>query len=107
MTYTVLFFIAVVAAIAGQGLDDITTNAALMTGGKELNPVVAWAIKKLGFPVVAFLKVGGFAIGFPVLFYSLGHPGVGSIVAFASAGVGFYAGIVNYLAEKKAKISVF
>ena len=103
----VLFFISVATAIAGQGLDVITTNAGLATGGKELNPVVAWAIKKIGFAAVAFIKVGGLAIGLPVLFYSLKHPGVGAIIAFCAAGVGFYAGIVNYIAEKKAKISVF
>ena len=44
-----LFFIAGAASIAGQGLDIITTNAGLATGGKELNPVVAWAIKKISF----------------------------------------------------------
>lgn len=107
MSHDVLFFIAVATAIAGQGLDDITTNAGLATGGKELNPVVAWAIKTLGFPVVAFIKVGGFGIGLPVLFYQLGHPVAGAAVAFIAAGVGFYAGVVNYIALKKAKISVF
>lgn len=107
MSHDILFFIAVAAAIIGQGLDDITTNAGLATGGKELNSVVAWAIKKIGFPAVAFIKVAGLAIGLPVLFYSLGHPVAGAIVAFTAAGIGFYAGIVNYIAEKKAKISVF
>lgn len=107
MPHDVLFFIATSVAIVGQGLDDITTNRGLATGGKELNSVVAWAIKRLGFPVVAFIKVGGLAIGLPVLFYSLGHPVAGAVVAFMSAGAGFYAGIANYIALKKAKISVF
>lgn len=103
----VLFFIAVGTAIAGQGLDIITTNAGLATGGKEMNPVVAYAIKKIGLPGVAMVKIAGFAIGLPVLFYSLQHPNAGAAVAFISAGIGFYAGIVNYIALKKAKISVF
>ena len=107
MNSDVVFFAAVVMAIAGQGLDDITTNAGLATGGKELNPVVAWAIKKIGFPAVAMLKVGVLAIGVPVLFYQFKHPIAGAVVALISAGAGFYAGIVNYIAEKKAKISVF
>lgn len=107
MTHDVLFFAAVAAAIVGQGLDDITTNAGLATGGKELNPVVAWAIKKLGFPAVAFIKVGGLAIGLPVLFYSFSHPVAGAVVALISSGEGLYAGITNYIALRKAKISVF
>lgn len=107
MNHDILFFVAVALAIAGQGLDDITTNIALAGGGKELNGVVAWFIKKIGFPAVAFIKVAGFGIGGPVLFYSFGYPVVGAVVGFIAAGVGFYAGILNYLAEKKAKISVF
>jgi Domain of unknown function (DUF5658) len=107
MTHDILFFVAGALAIVGQGLDDITTNAGLATGGKELNSFVAWAIKHLGFPVVAFIKVGGLAIGLPVLFYQLGHPVAGAVVALMSATAGFYAGIVNYIALHKAKISVF
>ena len=103
----ILFFIAVGTAIAGQGLDIITTNAGLATGGKEMNAVVAWAIKKVGFPAVAMFKIAGLAIGLPVLFYSLGHPTAGAVVALMSAGVGFYAGIVNYIALKKAKVAIF
>ena len=79
----------------------------LATGGKELNSFVAWAIKHLGFPVVAFIKVGGLGIGLPVLFYALKHPIAGAVVAFLSAAAGFYAGIVNYIALHKAKIAVF
>ncbi len=107
MSSDVLFFIAVALAIGGQGMDVITTNAALATGGKEMNSFVAAIIKKIGFVPVAFIKVAGLAIGAPVVFYQLGHPVVGAFVAFAAAGVGFYAGIVNYLAEKKAGIKVF
>ena len=107
MNSDVLFFIAVATAIIGQGFDDITTNIGLATGGKELNSFVAAAIKKLGFPVVAFIKVAGLAIGIPVVFHELGQPVAGAIAAFAAAGVGFYAGIKNYIALKKAKISVF
>jgi uncharacterized protein DUF5658 len=107
MSHDILFFAAVATAIVGQGLDDITTNAGLATGGKELNSVVAWAISKIGFPAIAFIKVGVLAIGLPVMFYQLGHPTLGAAVGFISAGVGFYAGIANYIALKKAKISVF
>lgn len=107
MNHDVLFFVAVGLAIIGQGLDDITTNAVLSTGGKELNSLVAFAISKIGLPAVAFLKVSVLAIGAPVAFYQFGHPVVGAVVGFISAGIGFYAGISNYLAARKAKISVF
>lgn len=107
MNIDTILFIAVAAGIAGQGLDVITTNAGLATGGKELNPVVRWSISKIGLPATAFVKVGGLAIGLPVLFYSFGHPVAAIIPAVAAAVMGFYAGFVNYIAEKKAKISVF
>jgi hypothetical protein len=106
MNHQILFFVAVAVAILGQGLDDITTNNALAHGAKETNALVAWAIKKIGFPAVAFIKVGGLAIGLPVLLFSLKQPVVGAIVAFAAAGVGLYAGIANYLAEKKTGVDV-
>jgi hypothetical protein len=109
MSHDVLFFIAVATAVAGQGLDVITTNAGISVDGvkSETNAVVRWAITKLGLPVVAFIKVGGLAIGLPVLFYSFGHPNVGSYVAFASAAAGFVTGVINYRRLKAAKISVF
>ncbi len=102
----VLFFVSVATAIAGQLSDIVTTDRGLSTGGKELNSVVAYAINKIGFSAVAFIKIVGLAIGLPVLFLEVGQPLVGVIVAFASAGVGFYAGIANYIALKKAKISL-
>ena len=102
-----LFFVAGAASIAGQGLDIITTNAGLATGGKELNPVVAWALKKIGFIGVAAFKIVGIAILPAVVFYELGHPTAGAFVALVSAGVGFYAGIANYIALKKAGVKVF
>ena len=107
MSHDIIFFAAVAAAISGQGMDVITTNAALANGWTETSKASAWAIKKIGFAAFAFLKVAALAIGGPVLCYSLGHSIVGSVVAGISAGVGFYAGIANYLLEKKAKISVF
>lgn len=107
MSHDILFFAAVAAAIAGQGMDVITTNAALANKWTETSKDSAWVISKIGFPAFAFLKVAGLAMAAPIFFYAEGHSVVGSIVAGISAGVGFYAGIHNYLLEKKAKISVF
>ncbi len=107
MNSDVIFFAAVAGAIAGQGMDVITTNAALANKWVETSKASAWVIKKIGLAAFAFLKVAALAIGGPVLCYSLGHAVVGVVVAGISAGVGFYAGIHNYLLEKKAKISVF
>lgn len=107
MNHDVLFFIVVALAIGGQGLDIITTSAGLAHNAKETSGVVAWAIKKLSLPVVALVKVAGFGIGAPVLFYSLNHLGVGVFVASAAATAGFVAGIINYRRLKAAKIAVF
>ena len=106
-----IFFIAAAAGLAGQFLDAVTTEAALAHGWVEANPVAAWLIKKTNVATLSIFKCAGLGIGVPAGLYSLGyHYGVGSIPAtiacLATAGVGFYAGIKNYLLEKKAGISV-
>ena len=106
-----LFFISVATGLAGQFLDSVTTEAALAHGWAEANPIAAWLIKKTNVSTLSILKCAGLGIMAPVGLYSLGyHFGVGSlpatIVSFVTAGVGFYAGIKNYLLEKKAGISV-
>ena len=105
-----LFFIAVATGLAGQFLDSVTTEAALAHGWSETNKIAAWLIKKTNIATLVILKCVGLGIATPMILYILGnHYGVGSIagtiVGFASAGVGFYAGIHNYLLEKKAGIS--
>lgn len=103
----VLVFVAVAAAVAGQGLDVITTNAGLASGGKETNGIVSLFISKIGFPAVAFIKVAGLGMGLPILSYSLDYPGTAAVVGFIMAGGGFAAGLINYFRLKKVGVKVF
>jgi hypothetical protein len=100
-----LLFIAASAALVGQGFDVITTDAGLSHGWKETNSLVAKVISKVGFPVFAFIKVAGFGIGLTLGINAI-NPTAGIIVGFASAGVGLYAGIRNYILLKKNKIAL-
>jgi len=103
----ILFFVAVLLAIFGQGLDVITTNTALAHPDKvkEANGIAAFLIKKLGFEIASLLKVSIIGIGFPVLVYKLGYPTLGAITAFGSAAAGFVVAYLNYKTLKSVGIS--
>ncbi len=108
-----LLFSAVALALAGQLFDVMTTGVALSHGWVETTAAPAAVIKKLGFTVLAAIKIVVFGIAAPLLTAIIelhfNAPGylTGSIVGFVSAAVGFYAGIKNYILLKAAKISVF
>lgn len=52
-----------ILVIVLQLLDGWTTYRILSTGGRELNPVLAWAIRKIGTtPALVVSKVGAIAL---------------------------------------------
>lgn len=51
------FFASILAFFAVQVADVVTTIIALRKGGREANPLLAWAMDKLGYGWVA-LKLG-------------------------------------------------
>ena len=107
-----MFFVAVAAGLAGQMLDSYTTDIAFSHGWKETVGPTAWLIQKLGLTGTLAFKCAGLGVVTPILLtilslhYGAGYA-AGTIVAAISAGVGFYAGIVNAKRLKVAKISIF
>ena len=109
MTQDILFFFVAAAGLAGQVFDSYTTDTALAHGWKETVGPTAWLINKIGISGAILVKCAGLGVFAPALLAILGaHYGAGfvaaTIVSAVAAGVGFYAGIVNYRRLKAAKI---
>lgn len=109
MSYDVLFFFVAAAGLAGQVFDSYTTDTALAHGWKETVGPTAWLANKIGVTGMLLVKCAGLGVVAPALLAILGvHYGVGyaaaTIVSAVAAGVGFYAGIVNYKRLKAAKV---
>src|ERR1700687_675082 len=113
MDTQILLFVAVAAAIAGQLSDVYTTSVATSHGWVETVLAPATLVKKFGLTALTAVKVVGLGIVAPLLTTIIelhfNAPGylTGSIIAFLAAAGGFYAGVVNYLRLKAAKISIF
>lgn len=94
-------------ALAGQLLDARTTQVGLANGDTEDNSIMAGLVKKIGIGGFYGFKAG-FAIGGTLLcaWASLGLQ-LTAIAMGAVGGVGFAAGIVNWMSLKKQGIKVF
>lgn len=101
-----IFFASVAFSLAGQFLDSYTTEVALAHGWQESVKTAKWMISKIGISGFIVLKCVGLAIVGPMLTLIAGSETVAAILAGTVGAVGFYAGIKNYLALKKAKISL-
>ena len=109
MTQDILFFFVAAAGLAGQVFDSYTTDTALAHGWKETVGPTAWLISKIGLTGTVLVKCAGLGVVAPALLAIAGvHYGAGylaaTLVSAVAAGVGFYAGIVNYRRLKAAKI---
>lgn len=109
MTSDVLFFFVAAAGLAGQMFDSYTTDTAMAHGWKETVGPTAWLINQIGISGAILVKCVGLGVAAPALLAILGvHYGAGyiaaTIVSAVAAGVGFYAGVVNYRRLKAAKI---
>lgn len=105
MHQDVTFFLATVLCDAGQYLDARTTEVGLSSGFQEGNAIGSFLLKKLGVTGLYVLKCAALPAVAGIMYGFYGKAGIVADLVFA--GLGFAAGIRNYLMLRKNKVSVF